>query len=106
MAVARLIEGASGSKVRLVEVHPAAALALGGAPVEAVGFFKSEPASRQVLLHWLQGEGLQGVCREANPSDHYVAACACALASWKWSQGRSSWLWPACPPHHPFDFSC
>lgn len=106
MAVARLLEGAVRGNVRVVEVHPGAALALGGAPVEAVGTLKSEPAARQVLLQWLAGEGLQSICRESNPSDHYVAACACALGAWKWAQGRSSWLWPACPPHHPYDFCC
>ena len=89
-----------------MEVHPAAALALGGAPVEAVCSLKAAPAARQVLLRWLEGEELQGVCRQANPSDHYVASCACALAAWKWSRGRASWLWPARPPYHPYDFSC
>lgn len=106
LAVARLIAGAEGGLIRVAEVHPGAAMALGGAPVDAVKSFKSDPEARQALLQWLEGEGLRGVCGEANPADHYVAACACALAAWKWARNRSAWLWPACAPHHPFDFAC
>lgn len=106
MGVARLVDSTGGSKVRVVEVHPGAVMAFGGASLDAVRAFKFDRAARQVLLEWLESAGLQGVRRDDNPSDHYVAACACALAAWKWSQDLAAWVWPACPPHHPYDFVC
>lgn len=105
MGIARLVAAVGSAGFSVVEVHPGGAMALGGADVEAVKAMKTDGAARQGLLAWLAGEGLQGVKR-ANVSDHYVAACACALAAWKWSRGRSVWYWPACTPHHPYDFAC
>ncbi len=105
MGVARIIAEMCSVLVRVVEVHPGGAMALGGASLEAVKAFKTEKDSRQVLLEWLVEEGLKGIARQ-DPSDHYVAACACSLAAWKWSQGRSVWCWPSCTPHHPYDFAC
>lgn len=106
VTVARLISETGGGCMRLAEVHPAAALALGGAPVEAVRFFKADATARRMLLGWLAEQGLRGVDAAAEPSDHYVASCACALAAWKWARNDSAWRWPAEPPHHPYDFVC
>jgi predicted nuclease with RNAse H fold len=107
VTVARLLAEGGGAGLRIAEVHPGAALVLGGAPLASVKAFKNEPAARRQLLGWLSRQGLQqGVCSEADPSDHYVAACACALAAWKWARGDSAWRWSAAPPHHPYDFVC
>jgi predicted nuclease with RNAse H fold len=105
MGVARLIAAMGGNHVRVAEVHPGGAMALGGAPVGAVRNFKTDGEARRILLAWLAGQGMHGVARQ-HPSDHYVAACACALATWKWVRGCSAWLWPARVPHHPYDFAC
>ena len=91
---------------RIVEVHPTAALALRGAPLEAVRTFKTSPRSRRTLLAWLQAQGLTGIGRRADDSDHAVAACSAALAAWRWSQGDAVWLHKAEPPMHPYDFAC
>ncbi|ABA88731.1 protein of unknown function DUF429 [Syntrophotalea carbinolica DSM 2380] len=105
MGIARLVAAVGSTMFRVVEVHPGGAMVLGGADIEAVKAMKTDGVARQSLLAWLAGEGLQGVARD-HATDHYVAACACALAAWKWSRGRSVWYWPACAPYHPYDFAC
>lgn len=93
-------------KINVVEVHPAGAMALRMAPVEDVRSFKKCGKCRWNLLAWLEQQGLIGIADIKEPTDHYVAACASALAAWKWSQEKSAWLQPADPPFHPFDYAC
>jgi len=90
----------------IVEVHPGAALALGGAPVESIRTFREDLAARDDLLRWLAAQGLEGIGWEVVTTDHSVAACAAAWAAWLWRRGESNWIVPADPPHHPFDFAC
>jgi len=92
-------------KLRIVEVHPGATLALRDAPIKHVRQMSRSPASRRVLLQWLGKQGLRGLKRARRPS-HYVAACAAALAAWDWARGDSRWIKKAEPPLHPFDFGC
>ncbi len=106
LAIARMLESSNLPGVNVVEVHPGAAMALGGADITAVKSFKREPEACQNLLRWLESQGVRGIAGQADPTDHYVASCACALAAWKWSRGRPCWLWKAALPHHPYDFSC
>ena len=94
------------SRPSIVEVHPGAVMALRGAPIDAVRSFKKSPEARMQLLNWLEQQGLQSVVQDEFPTDHYVAACAAALATWKWSLQESVWLHSADPPAHPFDFAC
>lgn len=103
IAVARGLRLADGSIPAIVEVHPGAALALGGAPILDVRQFSREAESRARLLIWLEGQGIQGLGRRS-PSSHYVAACAAALAAWKRAEGKCAWLHAAEPPAHPFDY--
>ncbi len=91
---------------QIVEVHPALALALHGAPVEAIRSLKTSSESRQCLLAWLETQHLHGVVRPEPTSDHYLAACAAAFAAWNWSHGRARWCFLAQPPAHPFDYTC
>lgn len=93
-------------KIRIVEVHPGGAMALRGAPIADVIGFKQSMKSRRNLLKWLGKQGLHQDAAIKNPNDHYVAACAGALAAWKWSMNEASWLQAAEPPFHPFDFAC
>ena len=105
VAVSRMIrEERPGTSV--VEVHPTVSMALRGAPIAALRAMKTDPRARQELLAWLEGQGLAGVGRLADVSDHSVAACAAALAAWQWSAGRAAWREAARPPEHPFDFAC
>jgi len=88
----------------IVEVHPGASFALRGAPIEWVRGYKSEMSARLELLSWLNGHGMSRLSQD-DPSDHYVASCAAALAAWKWKEGSSTWVEKAVHPEHPFDFS-
>lgn len=90
---------------QIVEVHPGGAMALRGAPVDAVRTFKRCAASRRMLVQWLASQGLKGV-PEHDVSDHEIAAYGCALAAWQWHRGTPVWLTPADRPVHPFDFAC
>ena len=54
---------------------------LRGAPVEIVRALKLSAAARQQLLRWLEGAGLEGISDGPDPGDHFVAACAAALAA-------------------------
>ena len=115
MAVARGLELAVGKKasaektrieLAIAEVHPAGALILRGAPLQAVRDLKSDPAGRQVLLAWLEAQGLRGTASLTDADDHLVAACAAALGVWGWMQGRPAWNHPAQPPLHPYAYVC
>lgn len=106
MTVARLAMAIGGPRTRIVEVHPGAACALRGAPIDAVRDLKRCPVARGALLEWLEGQGLEAVAGRADPGDHFVAACAAALAAWKWHSGAAAWMHPADPPWHPFDVAC
>ena len=91
--------------LRIVEVHPGASMLLRNAPVNEVANFKRERSARSRLLQWLETQGLEGISRAEDVADHFVAACAAALAAWQWSLGRSVWIFSAKPPDHPYDFA-
>ncbi len=105
-AVSRLLAGVGPGRVRVAEVHPGAAMALRGAPVEDVKGFAKKMACRISLLSWLENQGVKGVRAMAEPSDHSIAAIGAALAAWKWSLGAPAWIEPARPPFHPYDYAC
>jgi uncharacterized protein len=92
--------------LRIVEVHPGACMILRGADADDVRAFKREQPARGRLLDWLESKGLKGVYGTQAVSDHYVAACAAALAAWQWSLGKSVWCFASNPPYHPYDFVC
>jgi predicted nuclease with RNAse H fold len=106
IAVSRLLLTLNPRTPCIVEVHPSGTMALRGGPVQHVLVFKQDENARWELLNWLEGQGLQGVAITPTPSDHYVAACASALAAWKWSVGQPIWVERAASPIHPFDFAC
>jgi len=106
IAVSRLLQTIEPRTPSIVEVHPSATIALRGGPIQHALVFKADVNARWGLLNWLEGQGLKGIATIEAPSAHYVAACACALAAWKWSIGQSSWVEVASPPIHPFDFAC
>ncbi|WP_019625375.1 DUF429 domain-containing protein [Thioalkalivibrio sp. ALJT] len=105
VAVSRML-GYERPDARVVEVHPAVAMAMAGAPVDTLKAMKHTSAARRELLAWLERQGLNDVRNLADASDHSVAACAAALAAWQWSRDRSAWRHPAEPAQHPFDFAC
>lgn len=105
ISIARLLL-AVNEETKIVEIHPGATMALRGAPIDDVVEFKTNEKSRLRLLAWLEQQGLRHATNIENPSDHYLAACASALAAWKWHQNKSVWIHPAEQPVHPFDFAC
>jgi len=105
LQLTRMLESLKpGYDLRIVEVHPGACMILRGADAADVRRFKTEPLARGRLLDWLEAKGLKGIRRTDSVTDHYVAACAAALATWQRRLGKSIWCFPADPPHHPYDF--
>lgn len=92
--------------LKIVEVHPGASMLLRGAPPTDVAAFKRDTQARARLLEWLHEMGLQELPRGEAVSDHFVAACAAALAAWQWSIGKAEWCYPARGAEHPYDFAC
>jgi predicted nuclease with RNAse H fold len=92
--------------LRIVEVHPGACMLLRGADPGDVHAFKINLLARGRLLDWLGTKGLYGIYRPEPMTDHYVAACAAALAAWQWNLGKPIWRFAADLPHHPYDFAC
>ncbi len=106
ISLARLLEAALKPTIRIVEVHPGAAMFLRGADRADLASIKKESGARERLLDWLQTKGLMGVPHAKETPDHFVMACGAALAAWDWTLGRSAWCFPASPPLHPYDFAC
>lgn len=96
----------TGDNLRIVEVHPGAALALRDAPIEHVRDMRHSASSRRILMEWLATQGLAALAAPEDCPSHFVAACAAALAAWDWARGKSRWLHRATLPLHPFDFAC
>jgi predicted nuclease with RNAse H fold len=104
VVVARML-GAVRPGCRIVEVHPAGAMILRGAPAADIRRLKKSAAARRSLLAWLATQGLTGLpSKEAN--DHIIAAYAAALAAWGWSRRKTRWRHQANLPVNPFDFAC
>jgi predicted nuclease with RNAse H fold len=106
ISVSRFLESYPNKKINIVEVHPSGALALRGAPVKSIRKMKTSAKAKQILLQWLENQGLNGIDLSSSVSDHYVAACAAALAAWKWHLGESVWVFKSEMPFHPYDFAC
>src|SRR5687767_5974009 len=92
--------------LEMVEVHPGASMILRGANADHVRKFKKDLSARRCLLDWLETQGLKGISHREIVTDHYVAACAAALAAWQWNLGKSVWRFTLNLPHHPYDFAC
>ena len=106
ISVSRFLESHPNKKINIVEVHPSGSMALRGAPVKSIKEMKSSTKAKQTLLQWLENQGLNGIDLSGSVSDHYVAACAAALAAWKWHLGESVWVFKSEMPFHPYDFVC
>lgn len=93
--------------IRIVEVHPGAAMVLRHAPQADIGSVRRNLEARLRLLDWLETQGLKGIHPpDDGTPDHFVMACAASLAAWDWARGRPKWCSPAQPPAHPYDFAC
>ena len=106
ISVCRFLESHPNKKINIVEVHPSGSMALRGAPIKSIKEMKSSTKAKQTLLQWLEKQSLNGVSLSGPVTDHYVAACAAALAAWKWYLGESVWIFKSEMPFHPYDFAC
>ncbi len=106
ISVSRFLESHPNKKISIVEVHPSGSMALRGAPVKSIRKMKSSTKAKQTLLQWLENQGLKRIDLSGSVTDHYVAACAAALAAWKWNLGESVWIFKSDLPFHPYDFAC
>ena len=106
ISLARTILTQYEDTCKIVEVHPGAALALHGAPIKDILTFKKDTTACKALLRWMKQQGVDDINGEAEITDHYVAGCASAMASWKWYGKSSKWMQLAKLPFHPFDFAC
>lgn len=106
MGVARCLEKLAPKPPRIVEVHPAAALALRGADVRSVRRLKKDALARLQILQFLEEQRLERASAVGTTSDHLIAACAAVLAAWRWAWGDAVWIAKAEPPYHPYDFAC
>ena len=105
-AVARALQEISAPHpVRIVEVHPGAALRLRGADIDLVRKFASRDVARIDLLNWLRAKFVSDLPLMEECSSHLVAAYAGALAAYDWALGRPKWAAVAEPPWHPFAFA-
>lgn len=101
LAVARLI-AILRPDATIVEVHPATAFALRGAPVADLIAMKRSRAARVRLAAWAVEYGCVVDPRKIVARDHRIAALGAAIAAWDAARGRSRWEHPAAPPLHPF----
>jgi predicted nuclease with RNAse H fold len=108
IGLARRLEGLGhGNRLRIVEVHPGAVMALRGAPPRWMRSYKKGARTAPgKLVDWLGKQGLYGLPGDFGSTSHEVDAAAAALGAWHWHTARSAWLWPAEGPHMPYDFAC
>ena len=108
MGLARSIELLpEAHRIRIVEVHPGAALGLRGAPVQVLKRFKKDDGEAMAeLRQWLAQGDFRRLPDGFPETDHEVDSAACALAAWEWHEGKSAWLAAAQPPQRPYDFAC
>jgi predicted nuclease with RNAse H fold len=106
ITLANALKNINSNRIKVVEVHPTAAMVLRGAPPEQVTQLKSSALAQQALLDWLGQKGLEDLSVLQGSGDHMLAACASAYAAWQWHERKSVWQEPARQPFHPYDFAC
>jgi uncharacterized protein len=106
ISIARFLSELTLNNIKIVEVHPAGSMVLRGADSQTIRGMKTHIEARKQLLTWIEEQRVTGAGQLNPDSSHLVAACASALAAWKWSIGDTVWIKTAAPPFHPFDFAC
>ncbi|OIK10342.1 hypothetical protein BIV60_21580 [Bacillus sp. MUM 116] len=97
-------------KVRIVEVHPGAAIGtrIGSKGLDHVLLYKREFESRKAILEWFKTNGMLDLPEKISQSSHQIDTCAAALAAWHWADPtkQPKWHWNTISPEHPFEFCC
>lgn len=96
--------------ISLVEVHPGAIIGsrIFKQNIEYVLAYKQEQSARSFIRNWLTEQGLTQLPIEMEVESHSIDACAAALGAWHWKDPsfNAKWIYPACPPLHPYDYCC
>lgn len=96
--------------ISLVEVHPGAIIGsrLSRQNIEYVLAYKKEQSARSFIRKLLTEQGLTQLPIEMEAESHSIDACAAALGAWHWKDPsyNPKWIYPACPPLHPYDYCC
>ncbi|MFT9497678.1 DUF429 domain-containing protein [Anaerosolibacter sp.] len=96
--------------ISFVEVHPGAVIGsrLSKQNIEYVLAYKQEQSARSFIRNWLTEQGLTQLPIEMEEESHSIDACAAALGAWHWKAPsyNPKWIFPACPPLHPYDYCC
>lgn len=97
-------------KIRLVEVHPGAAIGvrIGEEDLYHALNYKKYLASRKVIFDWFKTIGFSGLPDEISFVSHQIDSCGAALAAWHWADPTNppKWLWNETSPEHPFEYCC
>jgi predicted nuclease with RNAse H fold len=104
--VSRLLSTLKTRRIELVEVHPTASLSLRNAPLDDVGLVETSEDSRRAVQGWFDQQGVTSLSFQEGCTSHFVAACAAALAAWRWARGEAVWKRGPEPPFHPYWFVC
>jgi predicted nuclease with RNAse H fold len=106
----RIMAIPSKNKIRIVEVHPGAAIGtrIGQDRVYHALHYKKEAASGKAILEWFETVGIHGLPLQQFEHSHQIDACAAALAVWHWTDitKKSKWHWDKTSEEHPFEVYC
>ncbi|RSD29569.1 DUF429 domain-containing protein [Mesobacillus subterraneus] len=96
--------------ISLVEVHPGAVIGsrLSKQDIGYVLAYKQEQSARIYIHNWLAEQGLTQIPIGIEAESHSIDACSAALGAWHWKSlsHNPKWIFPACPPLHPYDYCC
>lgn len=96
--------------ISIVEVHPGAVIGsrLSKQDIEYALVYKQEQSARSFIRNWLTEQNLTQIPVEIEAESHSIDACAAALGAWHWKTpiNKAKWIFPACPPLHPYDYCC
>lgn len=96
--------------ISIVEVHPGAVIGsrLLHEDRKYVLNYKQALSARTFIRNWLDEQQLKELPAFIDKESHTIDACAAALGAWHWKDPlfEPTWLLPANPPLHPYDFCC
>lgn len=106
----RIMASSDFKNIRLVEVHPGAAIGvrLGAESLVHALNYKKDLASSKFIFDWFKTVGFLGLPDEIPYISHQIDACGAALAAWHWAEPtkQAKWLWNETSPEHPFEYCC
>lgn len=106
----RITNMTATEKIRIVEVHPGAAIGTRIEPEQLshVLEYKKDIQSRFVIFDWFQSVGLTNLPADITETSHQIDACAAALAAWHWGDPAKKpiWQWDQITSAHPFEVCC